>query len=177
MTTTERPLLAIADLVGTANFFEDFPVGRRIKHQRGCTMGEVENNLITKQVMNTSQHHWNDHAHVVSGSGSARVTFGLVTASLIFGLASQDTCENAIRELGCTGLRFTAPVELGDHLYAYTEVVAAGPASDRDDAGIVGFKHWGVRHDGAVVFEGERSVLVKRRSAWLGRSTPVGDAL
>jgi itaconyl-CoA hydratase len=167
----EGQTLAVSELVGTANYFEDFPPGRRIRHQRGATVGEVENNLITKQVMNTSQHHWNDHAHVVSGTGSVRVTFGLVTASLIFGLASEDTCENAIRELGCTGLRFNALVMLGDHLYAYTEVLAAEPAPDHDDAGIVRFKHWGVRHDGTVVFEGERTALIKRRSHWLNQIT------
>jgi acyl dehydratase len=57
-------------------------------------------------------------------------------------------------------------VHLGDTLYACTEVVAAGPSPDREDAGVVRFKHWGVTHDDRVVFEGERIVLVKRRSHW-----------
>ena len=61
-------------------------------------------------------------------------------------------------------MRFTAPVFHGDTLYAYTEVLAKDDA-DRDTAGIVRFKHWGVKDDGAVVFETERTVLVKRRSA------------
>ena len=60
-------------------------------------------------------------------------------------------------------MRFTAPVFHGDTLYAYTEVLANEDA-DRPDAGIVRFKHWGVNQDGAVVFEGERTVLIKRRT-------------
>ena len=43
-------------------------------------------------------------------------------------------------------------------------VLADSP--DHPDAGVVRFKHWGVTHDDRVVFEGERIVLVKRRSHW-----------
>ena len=156
----------VSVLTGTDNFFEDFPVGRRIRHARGATVGEVENNLVTKQVMNTAQGHWNEHVMAGHPFGDGRLVFGLVTGSLVFGLASQDTAENALAELGCTGLRFRAPVHLGDTLYAYTEVLAAEPSLDRDDAGVVRFKHWGVTHDGRLVFEGERIVLVKRRRDW-----------
>ena len=38
--------------------------------------------------------------------------------------------------------------------------------ADRVDAGIVRFKHWGTKQDGKIVFEGERTVLIKRRSHW-----------
>ncbi len=156
----------VSALTGTGNFFEDFLVGRRIRHARGATVGEVENNLVTKQVMNTAQSHWNDHVMAGHPLGDGRLVFGLVTGSLVFGLASQDTAENALAELGCTGLRFRAPVHIGDTLYAYTEVLGAEPSPDRDDAGIVRFKHWGVTHDDRLVFEGERIVLVKRRTHW-----------
>ena len=156
----------VSALTGADNFFEDFPVGRRMRHARGATIGDVENNLVTKMVMNTAQGHWNEHAMLGSPMGEGRLVFGLVTGSLVFGLASQDTAENAIAELGCTGLRFRAPVHLGDTLYAYSEVLAAEASADREDAGIVRFKHWGLTHDDRVVFEGERIVLLKRRSHW-----------
>ena len=52
----------------------------------------------------------------------------------------------------------------GDTLYAYSEVLAKEDG-DRADAGIVRFKHTGVKDDGTVVFEGERTVMVKRRPA------------
>ena len=41
--------------------------------------------------------------------------------------------------------------------------------AEREDAGIVRFKHWGLKQDETVVFEGEREVLVKRRSHWADR--------
>ena len=41
--------------------------------------------------------------------------------------------------------------------------------SAQEDAGIVRFKHWGVIQTEKVVFEGEREVLIKRRSHWADR--------
>jgi itaconyl-CoA hydratase len=153
----------LADLTSSSAYFEDFPVGRRMRHARGATVDEVENNLLSKLVMNTAQSHWNEHFLPADHPlGSGRVVFGLITGSLVFGLASQDTADNALAELGCHGLRFRSPVHHGDTLYAFTEVVAAGPA-DRDDAGVVEFKHWGVTHDDRLVFEGHRTVHVQRR--------------
>ena len=63
-------------------------------------------------------------------------------------------------------MRFTSPVHLGDTLYAYTEVIAKSD-SDREDAGLVDFRHWGLKQDDTVVFECERRVLIKRRSHWV----------
>jgi acyl dehydratase len=90
--------------------------------------------------------------------------FGLITASMVVGLASQDTSENAIAEVGMDGLRFVGPVHHGDTLYAYSEVLRTEHAPDREDAGLVTFKHWGLTHDGRLVFEGERTVLIRKRS-------------
>jgi itaconyl-CoA hydratase len=95
--------------------------------------------------------------------GPGRAVFGLITGSLVFGLASQDTADNALAELGGQRLRFRGPVHHGDTLYAFTEVVSAGPAK-RDDTGVVEFKHCGASpHDDRLVFKGHRTVLVKRR--------------
>jgi itaconyl-CoA hydratase len=153
-------------LVGESGFFEDFAVGQRLRHQRGATISDVENNLVTKLVMNTADGHWNDFAMRNSPLGEGRIVFGLVTASLVFGLAAQDTAEQALAELACDDLRFSGPVHVGDTLYAYTEVLECRPCVERDDAGIVDFHHWGLLDDEKVVFEGSRTVLLKRRSHW-----------
>jgi acyl dehydratase len=152
-----------AALTGSGNYFEDFVVGDRYRHARGTTVGELENQLLTKLVMNTAHAHFNEHAMKDTPFGQ-RLVFGLVTGSIVIGLATQDVAENAIAELALDKLRFKAPVFHGDTLYAYTEVLAKQDA-ERGDAGVVRFKHWGVNQDGAVVFEGERTVLVRRRAA------------
>jgi acyl dehydratase len=98
-----------------------------------------------------------------------RLVFGLVTGSCVIGLATQDTGENALAELAMTGLKFRAPVFLGDTLYAWSEVLEVRDVPERADAGIVRFKHWGTNQEGVVVFEGEREVLIKRQSHWSER--------
>ncbi len=151
-------------LTGSENYFEDFNPGDRFRHARGTTVGEVENQLLTKLVMNTAQAHFNEHA-MQGGPFGRRLVFGLVTGSIVMGLATQDVAENALAELALDKLRFTAPVFHGDTLYAYSEVLSKADG-EREDAGTVRFKHWGVNQEGKVVFEGERTVLLKRRSHW-----------
>jgi itaconyl-CoA hydratase len=146
-------------------YFEDFTVGQQMRHFRAATMGEVENNYISKQVMNTAQVHWNEMAMTGSALGDGRLVFGLITASMVVGLASEDTGENALEELGLDRVRFTEPVHHGDTIYAYSEVLSVDP-TDRDDSGVVRFRHWGLNQHGTVVCEMERRVLLKRRSYW-----------
>jgi acyl dehydratase len=153
-------------LTGSDNWFEDFPVGRRLRHARGATMDALENAYLSKAVMNTAEPHWNEHALAADGPlGAGRVVFGLLTASLVVGLSSQDTAENALAELGMDKVRFRGPVHHGDTVYALTEVMQA-VAADRPDAGRVRFAHWGLTHDERLVVELERTVLIKRRSHW-----------
>jgi acyl dehydratase len=80
-------------------------------------------------------------------------------------MASQDTAENALAEIGLDKIRFKVPVFHGDTLYAYTEVLAKSEG-ERPDGGVVHFKHWGVNQKDEVVFEGERRVLLKKKAHW-----------
>lgn len=152
-------------LTGDGNWFEDFEVGQRMRHARSATIDEVENNFISKQVMNTAEGHWNEEFMKGSSLGDGRLVFGLITGSMTVGLTSQDTAENALAELGLTAVRFKKPVHHGDTITAYTEVLATEP-SDQDDAGVVRFQHWGRNQHGDVVCELQRSVLVKRKAHW-----------
>jgi acyl dehydratase len=154
------------DLLASTGWFEDFTVGQQIRHARAATIDEVEGAFLSKLVVNTAQAHWNEHFlndSPTAALGTGRLVFGLLTASVVFGLAAPDTSEQALAELGCTGLRFRAPVHHGDTVEAFTEVLDTAPSPDRDDAGVVRFKHWGRRHDNVIVFEGERTVLIKRK--------------
>lgn len=151
-------------LTGRDNYFEDFEVGAVMKHARGKTLEPLEQVLITNMVMNSASGHF-DEMQMKGTEFKKRLSFGGVNISLVVGLTSQDTAENAIAELGMDQIRLTGPVFHGDTLYAYTEVLETKP-SDREDAGVVRFKHYGVNQNENIIFEGERTVLVKRRSHW-----------
>ncbi|MFQ5380480.1 MAG: MaoC family dehydratase [Dehalococcoidia bacterium] len=157
----------ISKLTGSDNYFEDFEVGATYEHARGKTVTEMDGVLITNLVMNTAQGHFNED-QMSRGPMGRRIVFGGVTAAMVIGLAMQDTGEQALAELGLTGIRFRIPVHHGDTLYAFSTVLERTDA-EREDAGVVRFHHRGLNQDGKVVFEGERSVLVKRRSHWAER--------
>lgn len=160
-------MAGLAALTGADNYVERFAVGDRFRHARGKTITEMDGVLLTNLVMNTAQGHFNEDAMAEREFGQ-RIVFGGVTAAMIVGLASQDTAENALAELGMTAVRFHSPVFHGDTLYATTEVLAVEDA-DRPDAGIVTFAHTGTKADGTVVFTGRRRVLLKRASHWADR--------
>ena len=157
----------LSDLTGKTNYFEDFTVGQVIRHARGKTIEGLENVLITNLVMNTAQAHFNEHSMRLSPYGG-RLSYGGVNFSLVMGLAMQDTGENALAELGMDNIRLLNPVVHGDTLYAYSEVLSVEDA-DREDAGIVTFRHYGLNQDDKLVFQGDRRMLIKRASHWADR--------
>ena len=120
-------------------------------------------------VMNTAEGHFNEDIMQRMARGipgfDTRIVFGGINLSMVIGLAGQDTGEQVLAELGMDKIRLKAPVHHGDTLYAYSEVLAKEDA-DRDDAGVITFKHYGVNQKDVVVYEGERRALMKRRSHW-----------
>ncbi|HJP21046.1 MAG: MaoC family dehydratase [Alphaproteobacteria bacterium] len=160
--------LKTSELTGDDNYFEDFVVGAVFRHARGKTVEAIDNVQITNLVLNTAQAHFNEDSMRDNPMFDQRVSFGGVTIALVVGLAMQDTGEQALAELGMDKIRLKAPVFHGDSLYAYSQVLALDE-SERQDAGIVSFHHWGVNQDDVVVFEGDRRVLLKRRSHWAER--------
>jgi itaconyl-CoA hydratase len=155
-------MTSLSPLTGKDNYFEDFKVGAVYKHARGKTIAALENVLITNLVMNTAQGHFNEHM-MASMPWGTTLSYGGVNFSLVLGLASQDCVENALEELGLDNIRLTKPVIHGDTVYAYTEVLSKTDV-ERDDAGIVEFRHYGVNQRDELVVLVDRRALIKRRS-------------
>ncbi|MBF2754220.1 MAG: MaoC family dehydratase [Gammaproteobacteria bacterium AqS3] len=140
-------------------FFEDYAVGDVYKHFRGKTVKESDAVTICNMVLNSASGHFNDD--VMSGTAIGEsIVYGGVTISMVIGLAAQDTAENAIRELAMDNIKLLAPVKHGDTLYAYSEVL---DAAEHDEGGVVTFRHYGVNQHDKLVFQGERTVLIKKR--------------
>lgn len=155
-------------LTGRDNYYEDFIVGDVYEHARGKTMEALENVLLTNLVLNTAQLHFNEDLAEKIAAQKHRIVFGGVTASLVVGLAMQDTGEQAVEEVGLDKVRFRVSVIHGDTLYAITEVVAKddspGVCRGHRNVGLVHFRHWGINQRNETVFEGERRALIKKRS-------------
>ena len=162
--------MKIAALTSLDGYFEDFEVGTIIRHARGKTVTEMDNVLITKMVMNTAHGHFNEDAMRKASQGifGQRVVFGGINLSMVIGLAAQDTAEQCLREIGMDKIRLLNPVFHGDTLYAYSEVLETRD-SERPDAGVVRFRHYGVNQDDKLCVDAERTVLLKRKSHWSQR--------
>ena len=157
------------------NFFEDFEVGQVMRHARGKTVTNLENVNITNMVMNTAQGHFNEDLASRLGGFSKEakteprssnvISYGGVNFSIVLGLASQDTVENALAETGLDKISLKHPVLHGDTIYAYSKVLEKRD-SDQEDAGIIVFQHWGLNQDDKIIAELQRTALIKRRSHW-----------
>lgn len=162
MTETDhhRP---VSTLTRDDNYFEEFEEGDVYRHPRGKTLSEGEMHAVTHGTMNTAEAHFNADK-MADSSFESRINYGGLTMSIVFGLASEWTTENALRTTRLDDIRFHAPVWAGDTLYAVTEVLESEALPD-ENAGKVRFKHYGVNQDDEQVFSGTRTVVVKTRAA------------
>ncbi|WP_176593997.1 MaoC family dehydratase [Sphingobium sp. EM0848] len=154
----------LSQLTGNYNYFEDFEIGAVMRHARGKTVTPLENVMTTNLVLNTAEGHFNEHVMESTAYGKI-LCYGGVNFSLVLGLASQDCIENALAELSLNNIKLSGPVFHGDTLYAYSEVLSRED-SDREDAGIVEFRHYGVNQRDEVIAQVDRRALIKRRSHW-----------
>lgn len=154
----------LTKLTSGDNFFEDFEVGQTIRHARGKTVTNLENVNITNMVMNTAQGHFNEDMMSKTPLGTV-ISYGGVNFSMVLGLSSQDTVENALAEVGLDQISLKHPVVHGDTIYAFSRVLEKRD-SDREDAGIVVFQHWGLNQDDKLIAQLQRTALIKRRSHW-----------
>jgi itaconyl-CoA hydratase len=163
----QAPMRQATGRTSINNYFEDFEPGEVIAHARGKTVTEMDNVLLTNMVMNTADGHFNEHRMQQQSRGIAgfdtRIVYGGISFSMVIGLAAQDTGEQVLEERGMDKIRLRAPVHHGDTLYAFTEVLEKTD-SNRSDAGIVRFRHYGINQHDKLVYEGERTVLMRRRT-------------
>jgi acyl dehydratase len=166
-------------LTGAENYFEDFVVGDVYVHERARTVIDFDNYAMTHLTLNTAQAHFNvDNAReLLDGQFRERLVLGPCTIAIVIGLTTQDMAENAFMDIHMTGVRLFHPVFAGDTLYAESEVLELSDCLERKDAGIMRYRFTGKLRDGTIVAQGERTVLLKRRSHWCKASENKGGAV
>jgi acyl dehydratase len=78
-------------------------------------------------------------------------------------MSVSDVSQKAIANLGWTDIKLTAPVFIGDTIYAETEVLSKRSSVSRPTQGIVEVRTTGKKADGSVFMTFSRSVLVPKR--------------
>jgi len=185
----------LAPRTGDDTCFEGFSDGEIIVHANGRTVTD-EHLAWAYRLGNTHPLHY-DRVYCAGRTGPLSgepVVYGGLVFAWLEGLASRDTGENALWDLGYTEGYHTQPVATGDTLYPLSRVLRKEPAAPELGAGIVTLQLVGVknlsgedalaRYGAALfekeldkpreerlpekVFEIERRLLVKKAGAWCG---------
>lgn len=143
-------------------YFEDFAVGHVYEHRPGRTITESDNTWFTLLTMNQHPIHFDrEYArHSEFGRPLVNSTF---TLALVAGMSVSDTSQKAIANLGWTDIALTAPVFVGDTIYAESEVLEKRESRSRPTQGIVRIATRGLKADGTVFMSFERNMLVPKR--------------
>jgi acyl dehydratase len=162
-------MVGIAREVGPHRFresygrcYEDFNVGDVYEHRPGRTIGEADNTWFTLLTMNQHPLHF-DTAYAARSEFGRPLVNSCLTLSIVVGMSVSDVSQKAIGNLGWNDIRLTAPVFVGDTIYAESEVLAKRPSAKRPTQGIVTVKTTGRKADGTVFMTFERTVLVPMR--------------
>ena len=141
--------------------YDDFTVGDVYEHRPGRTITEADNVWFTLLTMNTHPLHFDAEYAARSEFGKPLVNSTL-TLAIVTGMSVSDVSQKAIANLGWTDIRLTAPVFVGDTIYAESEVMAKRPSKSRPEQGIVSVRTRGLKADGTLFMEFDRSMLVPR---------------
>jgi itaconyl-CoA hydratase len=142
--------------------FEEFTVGDIYEHRPGRTIGEADNTWFTLLTMNQHPLHF-DAAYAAKSEFGQQVVNSCLTLSIVAGMSVADVSQKAIANLGWNDIRLTAPVFVGDTIYAESEVLAKRESNSRPTQGVVTVRTIGRKADGTVFMTYERTILVPKR--------------
>ncbi len=142
--------------------FEDFKVGDVYEHRPGRTITESDNTWFTLITMNKHPLHFDRNYAAKSEFGKPLVNSAL-TLSIVAGMSVSDTSQKAIANLGWDDIRLTAPVFIGDTIYAESEVLEKRESKSRPTQGIVKIKTTGRKDDGTVFMTYKRTMLIPKQ--------------
>ena len=143
-------------------YFEDFTIGDVYEHRPGRTISEADNTWFTLITMNKHPVHF-DANYAAKSEFKQPLVNSALTLSIVAGMSVSDTSQKAIANLGWNDIRLTAPVFIGDTLYAESEVLDKRESKSRPTQGIVTIRTTGKKADGTVFMTYERTMLIPKR--------------
>src|SRR6201994_2487520 len=162
-------MVAVAKEVGAHRFresygryFEDFTEGDIYEHRPGRTISETDNTWFTLLTMNQHPLHF-DKAYAAKSEFGRPLVNSCLTLSIVAGMSVSDVSQKAIGNLGWDDIRLTAPVFVGDTIYAESEVLAKRESAKRPGQGVVTVRTIGKKADGTQFISFERTALVAKR--------------
>lgn len=143
-------------------YYDDFVVGDIYEHRPGRTIMETDNVWFTLLTMNTHPLHF-DNAYAAKSEFKRPLVNSCLTLSMVVGMSVSDVSQKAIGNLGWNDIKLTAPVFVGDTIYAESEVLSKRESASRPGQGLVTVRTIGKKSDGTQFMSFERTVLVPKR--------------
>lgn len=143
-------------------YFEDFEIGDIYEHRPGRSITEADNIWFTLLTMNTHPLHFDTEYAKHSEFGKPLVNSAF-TLAVVTGMSVSDTSQKAIANLGWSDIKLTAPVFIGDTIYAESEVLDKRESQSRPTQGIVNIKTSGLKQDGTIFMAFSRAMLLPKR--------------
>lgn len=162
-------MVAVAKEVGKGRFresfgryFEEFTEGDIYEHRPGRTISETDNSWFTLLTMNQHPLHF-DFEYASKSEFGRPVVNSCLTLSIVAGMSVSDISQKTIANLGWDKIRLSAPVFIGDTIYAESEVLAKRESRSRATQGIVTVRTIGRKADGTEFMSFERTMLIPKR--------------
>jgi acyl dehydratase len=143
-------------------YYEDFTVGEVYEHRPGRTITETDNIWFTLLTMNTHPLHF-DKAYAARSEFKQPLVNSCLTLSIVVGMSVSDISQKAIGNLGWNDIKLTAPVFVGDTIYAESQVLAKRESASRPTQGLVTVRTIGKKDDGTQFMSFERTALLPKR--------------
>jgi acyl dehydratase len=142
-------------------YYEHFSVGDVYPHWPGRTISETDNTWFTLLTMNTHPLHF-DAAYAARSEFGRPLVNSCLTLSMVVGMSVRDLSQNAVANLGWDKIKLTAPVFVGDTIYAQSEVLDKRESKSRPNQGIVTVLTTGRKADDTQFMNFERAFLVPK---------------
>jgi itaconyl-CoA hydratase len=143
-------------------YYDDFVVGDVYEHRPGRTISESDNTWFTLITMNTHPLHF-DKEYAAKSEFKRPLVNSCLTLSMVVGMSVSDISQKAIGNLGWNDIKLTAPVFVGDTIYAESEVLAKRESASRPGQGLVTVRTIGKKGDGTQFMSFERTALITKR--------------
>lgn len=142
-------------------YFEDFEIGREIKHSLSKTIFECDNNLFSLLTMNHHPVHTNiDYAN--KNQHGRILVVGTLVFSLAVGITVPDISGKAIANLGYEDVKHLNPVFVNDTIYVRSRILDKRESKSKNDRGIIYVESVVFNQNGIDVLSFRRKVLVKK---------------
>jgi 2-methylfumaryl-CoA hydratase len=151
------------------HFFEDFTVGRRLRHATPRTITEGDASVYIALTGSRFPAHCAAPLARALGHPACPID-DLLVFNIAFGKTVPDISYNAVANLGYADVRFLAPVYAGDTLACESEVIGA-KANSSGKSGVVYVRSRALNQHGSEVLSWARWVMVSAREA--AKGTPV----